>query len=568
MIIQLFFQLYAIIILILNFDSAIYFVNDDSLLIEIISDKGMPSDNLVVPYLSEILSEIISLIYINWEIGISIYGLFFLFTNLMIIFGVSNLIHYTKNELSFLIILMFNLLMIPISILSPTFTIVAILATGVGIIGSILYFKTSGKKLIVFTFYFFLMVLGFLIRPQAFFGTAILFITLSITIILIYFKKIKLNFLLLGSQISIFGLIILVNNYFKEKSENQNIYSLEFTKFNNLYSSISYTPDLLKIHQEIIAGNIMQGIWSNVDFILLREWVYADNFVYNSNNLRKAIESISNNSGFLDFLKIDFKAVLVQIFNETQNFLSILLMFILTFLLSIYLKKFSRNKILLFSNVILSYFLVFYYLLSFSRLPTRVTFPFLLLLLLSLVVIFDKEREIITKKQKTFFIVYFVIFMSTIVNFHVQNDFGLKKIMEQNLLKLNNSILRDQELLSFNKSAIYVGPVSFFPISSALAYSESNVWISNANTLPLSWATFSPYWRNLAKRLDLDVNNIYNSLATKEDVYWVSDSRIAEILNMYMNDHNIYRGKLCSFAKLSGNDNAEIFTFQAKEDDC
>ena len=77
MIIQLFFQLYAIIIFILNFDSAIYFVNDDSLLIEIISDKGMPSDNLVVPYLSVILSKIISLIYINWEIGISIYGLFF-----------------------------------------------------------------------------------------------------------------------------------------------------------------------------------------------------------------------------------------------------------------------------------------------------------------------------------------------------------------------------------------------------------------------------------------------------------------------------------------------------------
>jgi hypothetical protein len=35
-----------------------------------------------------------------------------------------------------------------------------------------------------------------------------------------------------------------------------------------------------------------------------------------------------------------------------------------------------------------------------------------------------------------------------------------------------------------------------------------------------------------------------------------------------MNDRQIYRGKLCSVAKLSGSDQAEIFTYQAKETDC
>jgi hypothetical protein len=37
---------------------------------------------------------------------------------------------------------------------------------------------------------------------------------------------------------------------------------------------------------------------------------------------------------------------------------------------------------------------------------------------------------------------------------------------------------------------------------------------------------------------------------------------------MYMNDHEIIRGKMCPLADLSGNDNAKVFTYQAKEDDC
>jgi len=66
----------------------------------------------------------------------------------------------------------------------------------------------------------------------------------------------------------------------------------------------------------------------------------------------------------------------------------------------------------------------------------------------------------------------------------------------------------------------------------------------------------------------LDTNNLYNSLAKQENVYWVSNSYLAEILEMYMNDRNIYRGKLCSVAKLTGPDQAEIFTYQAKVEDC
>ena len=93
-------------------------------------------------------------------------------------------------------------------------------------------------------------------------------------------------------------------------------------------------------------------------------------------------------------------------------------------------------------------------------------------------------------------------------------------------------------------------------------------WESGKRTLALDWSTYSPSWRLTARNLELDSLNVYSSLATKKNVYWVSDAYLAEILNYYMNDRNIYRGKSCSVKKLSGKDNAEVFTYQAKETDC
>jgi hypothetical protein len=228
----------------------------------------------------------------------------------------------------------------------------------------------------------------------------------------------------------------------------------------------------------------------------------------------------------------------------------------------------TKKQFFLIFVLTLSYFTGFYYLAALLRLPMRTTFPLLLLLFLTIVLIFKSDSIISKSKGKVVIGIMIGILSLNTLNFYWNNNFGLRKVNQQNKLKLENSILRDKELLNYSKTAIYIGPISFFPISTDFAYSESKKWESNINTLTLSWATFSPSWRNLAFRLGLDPNNIYNSLATTKNVYWVSNSRLAEILNMYMNDHKIYRGKLCSVAKLSGSDDAEIFTYQAKEDDC
>jgi hypothetical protein len=413
-----------------------------------------------------------------------------------------------------------------------------------------------------------LIVLGYLIRTEAFIGVLIFILPFCLFNILIHEERKKLNKSLILIFSFLFAIIIALQNYLLNLASKNNIYSKEFLEFNALRSSLSYTPPFLKMHQEIISGKILQGIWSNIDFILLRDWVYADSFTYNSRNLQLAINSISEEFGFSGLLRSDFSFVIFRLFSETYNFIFIPITFMLILVISNLFIFFNRSQFLSISVLSLSYFMGFYYLSSVLRLPMRTTFPIFLLLLLAIVLIL-KNESIVTNPKKNFILtILFGILSLNTFNFYWNNDFGLRKIIRQNETKLENSDLRDKELLNYSKIAIYIGPISFFPISTDFAYSESKVWESNAKTLTLSWATFSPSWRNKAINLGLDPNNIYNSLAKKNDVYWVSNSTLAEILNMYMNDHKIYRGKLCSVAKLSGPDQAEIFTYRAKEDDC
>ena len=551
-----------------NFDKATFLINDDSLLNMFIVDKNLVSGEQIVPYMSSILGYLLNLLQIKAELSISVYGIFLFITNLAISFGTINFLNYTMNQISKLSIILFNLFTVPINILSPTFTITSILATGTGIIGSILYFKFGRDNWFTYLFYFLIIVIGFLIRPEAFLGAMILTTPVSLFILMTNLEKKKIKKIMLSFLFLTFGLIIILEHWLSILAGKNNLILEEFVKFNSMRSFLSYTPAFLKMQQEIISGNIMQGIWTNVDFILLRDWAYADNSVYNSQNLSKAISSLPSEFGISGLINSEFGNVWERLYLETQSFHSIIFILILIAILSNILARISRYQIVAILLLVLTYILAFYYLSALLRLPARTIFPFILLPFLLFSLILNSDKIKYSKKVYTLFAIYLVLIGFILSFFHLNNEFGFKKIRQQNEIKLINSKKRDAELMNFSNSATYIGPVSFMPISTDLAYSNNFNLFSNERSLPISWATFSPLWRSKAIKLNLDPDNVYNSLATKEDVYWVSDSRIAEILDMYMNDHKIYRGKLCSVAKLSGPDQAEVFTYQAKENDC
>jgi hypothetical protein len=224
-----------------------------------------------------------------------------------------------------------------------------------------------------------------------------------------------------------------------------------------------------------------------------------------------------------------------------------------------------KNKIML-TMIVFSYFFSFYYMVATLRLPFRIVFPYLVLFLISMV-FFDKLiRNQIYKVYVRASLVALVALQVLVLQ--LNSELGLIGVLNSNREKFDIAKKRDFELLQSIDSGTFVGPISYLPVATQGVYFSNLKWESGNRTLALDWSTFSPSWRLTARNLELDSMNVYNSLATKKNVFWISDAYLAEILNYYMNDRNIYRGKLCSILKLSGKDNAEVFTFQAKETDC
>ena len=550
------------------YDISIFYVNDDYLLEQMISSGKLHLNGIVIPFISPALSIIINFFTFNTVSPFSIYGLALLGANLLIILASLSLIALTKNGISRIIIYGFNLCIIPMLILVPTYTISSILLTGVGYLGSFMYYRQQGQLKVGFIFYFLLILLGYLVRPEGFIGVTFLLSPFLILLVYLLRSKLKIKYYLIIVFFLMFATLITINSIFTDLATKQDFFFKEFSEFNQIRGSLNYTPPLNKLHQKIIDGDIMKGIWANVDLVLLRSWVYADNSVYNAANIKLALTHLQDELGFRGVLNAHYIVVLKRLFTETSDFHFLILLFLLLIIIYLLVGKVQLFHLKLLFILIISYFIVLYYMAAVMRLPDRTIFPFFLLLILTLPLIFSDLtfKNPFNSKIEGLFLFLISGFIAFI--FHSLHDFGLQKIVIQNKARLDQSFVRDLELNLFNRSAIYVGPVSFFPVETDRTYLSATDWKSASRSLELSWATLSPTWRDKASKLGLNPNNVYLSLASKKDVYWVSDSRIAEILNMYMNDRQIYRGKLCPLKSLSGLDGAQIFTYQAKERDC
>jgi hypothetical protein len=320
------------------------------------------------------------------------------------------------------------------------------------------------------------------------------------------------------------------------------------------------------LHQAIISKDVLNGIWSNVDFILLRNWGYADLNFFSYENFLIGRDFVSNFIGFSGLLQSDLKSTIEGI-NQSLFEIFPLLFIVISVLTSFFLfHKFAITNRIMFAVVFISYFFSFYFMVATLRLPFRITFPYLVLFLIT-IVFFDKTfRNQIYSVYARVTLIAFVVLQVLVLQ--LNSELGLIGVLNSNRAKLEIAEKRDFELLQSVDSGTFIGPVSYLPVATQGAYFSNLKWESGKSTLALDWSTYSPSWRLTARNLELDSLNVYNSLATKKNVYWVSDAYLAEILNYYMNDRNIYRGKLCSVRKLSGKDNAEIFTYQAKEIDC
>ena len=546
---------------------AIFAINDDSVIERILSGRYSSEANSILSFMTFLLSKPLSVLYSLFGTNYSWYGFFLLTINFLIGIALIRLGSLDKKSFNLWIAILALVLITPFNILTPTYTVTSILSCGVGIIG-LIYALVRNTRYTEILFYVLLISVGFLIRPEALVGTvAILF---PICLVFLFFNKDLVN--KTKAFVSLSGILIfitslqIVQSIMFKKFYNTNSLIAEYLSFQSVRHEIFYTPALLKLHQAVISKDVLDGIWSNVDFILLRNWGYADFKVFSYENFQIGRDFVSGFIGFSGLLQSDVMTT-TQGINQALSDLLPLLMIVLVVLTSFFLfYKFGiKNKIML-TVIVFSYFFSFYYIVATLRLPFRIVFPYLVLFLLSMV-FFDKLiRNQIYKVYVRASLVALVILQVLVLQ--LNSELGLIGVLNSNREKFDIAKKRDFELLQSIDSGTFVGPISYLPVATQGVYFSNLKWESGNRTLALDWSTFSPSWRLTARNLELDSMNVYNSLATKKNVFWISDAYLAEILNYYMNDRNIYRGKLCSILKLSGKDNAEVFTFQAKETDC
>ena len=541
-------------------------INDDFVLEQIVNSRNHPYSNSIVSFMSLPLGFLLAGIYKifgdkNW------YGILILLSNLMFLLIIVQIINSYKNRAIRNTSIMVLGIVIPYLILNPTYTVTSILLSFSGLFLFLNTIKMENDKK---SFYFlsgFALALGIAIRIDSLLGLIVFFGPFVVVYLLIKRRnKLKVRsltmfllptFLLLTLQFA--------TNVMVQSSNNENI---EYLKWQENRHELFYTPAILKLHQNVAAGNVLKDIWGDVEFTLLRNWAYGDQSIYSSQNLEIGKKYVDGYIGIKGLIKSEPLTVLITLSGYLEDVKLIILISICLLILGLAL---SGNKFLyigLISPLVLSFLTSFYYGAAVLRLPIRVTFPYLILFML--LVLFCVEISSISKyaNSKLFRATLSLSSIIFLIWFYSFKAFGLFSLIEVNKDNLSWAKQRNIELVGFASNAKFIGPMVHMPSAASGPFNSISNYPILENSLVLSWSIFSPSWKSQARDLKINPENFYDSLAKNKDLYFVSEPGLASVVDMYMNDHNILRGKMCPLMDLSGYDNAKIFTFQAKENDC
>jgi hypothetical protein len=144
------------------------------------------------------------------------------------------------------------------------------------------------------------------------------------------------------------------------------------------------------------------------------------------------------------------------------------------------------------------------------------------------------------------------------------NQYGLKGQIQKSNIKIQEYTVLSNTFKNLGESAVLIGQIKYLDENYTNAYFRNQ----DLNTIHVSsgWHNFSPYWYANLKQLQLNSNPLI-SLAKKDNLYWISDSYISEVLDMYMNDTNIYRKNKCEITKI-GINNGSVYSFSKENTKC
>lgn len=540
-------------------NSSLFLINDDVLIDHILSGRTFNVQGDVPPFISFILSKFINVLYAIFGTKLSIYGIFLYIINLFISLILLNIIIKSKYLIqiglgSFLLIVLY-----PVLFYSPTFTITAFLAIGIGIIGLYIYLVQGGRNYLLISLLNMIIISGILVRPQAFFGYLVFFGPLIVYKII---KSERFTKIIFSFSFSLIAFIFLLDKFLKTIFLNKSPDYLNYFKFIELRAELSFTNAIFKAQQLIIDNSIPNSPFKSIDFLLLLNWFNLDKSKFNFVNFNYVIDFVDEYKGINAIFNTNILDNIERLIIETSSLNKFWILFIL-FFVTFMGKNYFKLNILILGILFISFFSGFYFLSAAGRLPYRTIFPVAILLLSSLFVI----QELTNKKPKNYisFIVICVLVLFSF-DFHFSNYFGFKQIYKSNIDSLNFYQKREKELSIFlGDKNVIIAPIDVLPMSIQGTTYRNISWNSSNNSISIDWTAGSPSWNLKAHRLGINHENVFNSLSKTKNFYYAGTSDSAHILEDYMIQNNIKIGKLCSIANLNGLD---VFTYQAKVNDC
>jgi hypothetical protein len=251
-----------------------------------------------------ILGKCLSVLYSLFGTNFSWYGFFLLLINFLVGIAIIRLGTIDKRSFNLWIVILILVVITPFNILTPTYTVTSILSCGVGILGlfNALVRETRNTEILS---YLFLISVGFLIRPEALLG--VIAILIPVCMVFLFLNKDQIN--KTKAIVSLSGILFIIislqiiQRIMFERYYRTNSLIADYLNFQSIRHEIFYTPALLKLHQAVISQDVLNGIWSNVDFILLRNWGYADFKVFSYENFLIGRDFVSNFIGLSGLLQ-------------------------------------------------------------------------------------------------------------------------------------------------------------------------------------------------------------------------------------------------------------------------
>ncbi len=540
-------------------------VNDDFVIEQIINSQEHPYFNSIVSFMSLPLGFLLAAIYKIFG-DHSWYGILITLSNLIFLIATTHIINSYNNKIIRNISIFVLALCFPFLMINPTYTVTSILLSFSGLFLFLNNIKLKNNKSAIFFASGFVLALGIAIRIDSLVGLIVFFAPFAMIFIFQNKNhKIKIGNLILF-VLPTFTLFILqyAINFMVQTNNDEN---REYLKWQENRHELFYTPAILKLHQNVAAGNVLKDTWGDVEFTLLRNWAYGDQSVYSSENLetgRNYVESYIGIRGLNNAEPLKVIETLFSYLNDVKLFIFISAgLIFLGFALS--RDKFLFGKLI--APLVGSFLISFYYGAAVLRLPIRVTVPYLITFML--VVLFCAEISGQNYANSRFFRTF--IGLSTtffLIWFSLFKAFGFLSLLDINQVNLNWAMQRNTELINFDSDAKFIGPMVHMPSAASGPFLSIDNYSILQKSLVLSWSNFSPSWKSQARDLKINPENFYESLAKDKNLYFVSEPGLASVVDMYMNNHNILRGKMCPLYDLTGYDNAKVFTFHAKESDC